>query len=137
MKVRVGQADDDDGHCLGPDLPNCCPGEETWAGLTFWVTNLEGGTVLVAADVSFWSFLWYAFAGLVIGVLAKLFMPGKQNMNIFATILLGVIAAILGAFLWNAIFVDQEGVAWIGGVVVAVILLWLYSRFAPKPSPGE
>jgi uncharacterized membrane protein YeaQ/YmgE (transglycosylase-associated protein family) len=87
---------------------------------------------MIAADISFWTFIWYAFAGLVIGVLAKLFMPGKQNMNIIATILLGVVSAIIGAFLWNAIFVDQEGVAWIGGVVVAVILLWLYSRFAPK-----
>jgi uncharacterized membrane protein YeaQ/YmgE (transglycosylase-associated protein family) len=94
-------------------------------------------TAMIAADISFWTFLWYAFAGLVIGVLAKLFMPGKQNMNIIATILLGVVSAIIGAFLWNAIFLDQEGVAWIGGVVVAVTLLWLYSRFAPKARQSE
>jgi uncharacterized membrane protein YeaQ/YmgE (transglycosylase-associated protein family) len=87
---------------------------------------------MIAADISFWTVVWYAFAGLVIGVLARLLMPGRQNMNIIVTILLGVIAAIAGAFLWNAIFVDQEGVAWIGGIVVAVILLWLYSRFAPR-----
>ena len=92
---------------------------------------------MIAADISFWTFTWYAFAGLVIGVLAKLLMPGKQNMNIIATILLGVVSAIIGAFLWNAIFKDQEGVAWIGGVVVAVILLWLYSRFAPKAQQSE
>ena len=89
---------------------------------------------MIAADISFWTFTWYAFAGLVIGALAKLLMPGNQNMNILVTMLLGVIAAIAGAFLWNAIFVDQEGVAWIGGIVVAVILLWLYSRFAPPRS---
>ncbi len=87
---------------------------------------------MIAADISFWSVVWYAFAGLVIGLLARLFMPGRQRMNIFATIALGVIAAIAGGFLWNAIFVDQEGIAWIGAIVVAVILLWLYSRFAPK-----
>ena len=58
-------------------------------------------------------------------------------MNGFATILLGVVSAILGAFLWNAIFKDQEGVAWIGGSCVAVILLWLYSRFAPKSPQSE
>jgi uncharacterized membrane protein YeaQ/YmgE (transglycosylase-associated protein family) len=87
---------------------------------------------MIAADISFWTLVWYAFAGLVIGLLARLFMPGHQNMNLLATIALGVIAAIAGAFLWNSIFVDQEGVAWIGGVVVAVVLLWLYSRFAPK-----
>ena len=92
---------------------------------------------MIAADISFWTFTWYAFAGLVIGVLAKLFMPGNQNMNIIATILLGVVSAIIGAFLWNAIFKDQKGVAWIGGIVVAVILLWLYSRFAPKARQSE
>ena len=92
---------------------------------------------MIAADISFWTVVWYAFAGLVIGLLARLLMPGRQNMNIFVTILLGVIAAIVGAFLWNAIFVDQEGVAWIGGIVVAVILLWLYSRFAPEARQSE
>jgi uncharacterized membrane protein YeaQ/YmgE (transglycosylase-associated protein family) len=53
---------------------------------------------MIAADISFWTVVWYAFAGLVIGVLARLFMPGRQNMNIVATILLGVIAAVAGAF---------------------------------------
>jgi len=87
---------------------------------------------MIAADISFWTVVWYVFAGLVIGLLARLFMPGRQQMNLIAMILLGVVAAILGAFLWNAIFVDQEGIAWIGGIVVAVILLWPYSRFAPR-----
>ena len=87
---------------------------------------------MIAADISFWAVLWYAFAGLVIGLLARLIFPGKQRMNLVATILLGVVSAILGAVLWNAIFVDQSGVAWIGGVVVAIILLWLYSMLAPR-----
>ena len=87
---------------------------------------------MLAADISFWTVVWYAFAGLVIGVLARLFAPGHQQMNLLATIALGIVSAILGALLWNAIFKDQEGVAWIGGVVVAVILLWAYSVIAPK-----
>jgi uncharacterized membrane protein YeaQ/YmgE (transglycosylase-associated protein family) len=87
---------------------------------------------MLAADISFWTVVWYAVAGLVIGLLARALMPGRQHMSLIATILLGVVAAIAGAFLWNAIFKDQEGIAWIGGVVVAVILLWLYSRLAPR-----
>jgi uncharacterized membrane protein YeaQ/YmgE (transglycosylase-associated protein family) len=87
---------------------------------------------MLAADISFWTVLWYAFAGLVIGLLARLLMPGRQQMGLIPTILLGIVAAIAGAFLWNAIFVDQQGVAWIGGVVVAVVLLWGYSRLAPR-----
>ena len=61
----------------------------------------------------------------------------SRPSNTSTTILLGVVSAIIGALLWNAIFKDQEGVAWIGGVVVAVILLWLYSRFAPKSPQSE
>src|SRR5262245_16079497 len=71
------------------------------------------GSGMLAADISFWTVVWYAFAGLVIGLLARLFAPGHQQMNLLATIALGVVSAILGAFLWNAIFEDQEGVAWI------------------------
>jgi len=87
---------------------------------------------MIGADIGFWTVIWYAFAGLIIGLLARLIMPGRQQMNIWVTIVLGVVSAILGAFAWNAIFKDQKGIAWIGGVVVAIILLWLYGRFAPK-----
>jgi uncharacterized membrane protein YeaQ/YmgE (transglycosylase-associated protein family) len=87
---------------------------------------------MLAADISFWNVVWYAVSGLVIGLIARAIMPGRQHMGLLPTILLGVVAAIAGAFLWNAIFVDQEGIAWIGGVIVAVILLWLYARLAPR-----
>lgn len=92
---------------------------------------------MVAADISFWSVVWYVIAGLVIGLLARLFLPGRQKMGVVATIVLGVIAAIVGGFLWDAIFTDQRGIAWIGSVVVAVILLWLYSRYAARSSGSE
>jgi uncharacterized membrane protein YeaQ/YmgE (transglycosylase-associated protein family) len=89
---------------------------------------------MIAADISFWAVVWYAVAGLVIGALARLFFPGKQNMSMIATLGLGVVAAIVGGILWNAIFKDQRGIAWIGSIIVAVLLLWLYSRFAPSAS---
>ncbi|HYG72489.1 MAG TPA: GlsB/YeaQ/YmgE family stress response membrane protein [Actinomycetota bacterium] len=78
--------------------------------------------------------LWYAIAGLVIGVLARAIMPGRQEMSMVATIVLGVVAAIIGGYLWNAIFPDNEGVAWIGSIIVAIVLLWLYARLAPNLS---
>ena len=86
---------------------------------------------MIAADISFWTFMWYAFAGLVIGVLARLFMPGHQDMNILVTIVLGVVSAILGAILWNAIFKDQRASP-DRRLVVAVILLVAVLAFAPR-----
>lgn len=87
---------------------------------------------MLAADISFWNVVWYAVSGLVIGLIARAIMPGRQHMGLLPTILLGVVAAIAGGLLWNAIFKDQRGIAWIGGVVVAVIMLWLYARLAPR-----
>jgi uncharacterized membrane protein YeaQ/YmgE (transglycosylase-associated protein family) len=70
----------------------------------------------------------YIVAGLIIGALARLILPGKQNMNIVFTILLGVVAALIGGYLWEAIFPENDGIAWIGSIIVAVVLLWIYER---------
>ncbi len=39
--------------------------------------------------------------GLVIGALARLILPGKQAIGIIATILIGILAALLGTWLTN------------------------------------
>lgn len=91
---------------------------------------------MLAADISFWNVVWYVIVGLVIGLLARAILPGRQHMGLVVTIVLGVVAAVLGGLLWNAIFKDQRGIAWIGSIVVAVILVWLYSRFAPRRGSG-
>jgi uncharacterized membrane protein YeaQ/YmgE (transglycosylase-associated protein family) len=70
----------------------------------------------------------YIIAGLIIGALARLIMPGKQNMSIVVTILLGVAAALIGGYLWEAVFPDNDGIAWIGSIIVAVILIAIYER---------
>ena len=85
-------------------------------------------------DIGIIDILWYAIAGLVIGILARAIMPGRQEMSMVATIVLGVVAAIVGGLLWNAVFPDNEGIAWIGSILVAIVLLWLYSRLAPNLS---
>jgi uncharacterized membrane protein YeaQ/YmgE (transglycosylase-associated protein family) len=80
-------------------------------------------------DLTFWGVVWYIIVGIIVGALARLILPGRQNMNIWVTILLGVVAAVLGGILWEWIFgPDQEGIAWIGSIIVAIILVWLYER---------
>ncbi|MEV6300720.1 GlsB/YeaQ/YmgE family stress response membrane protein [Actinoplanes sp. NPDC051861] len=52
--------------------------------------------------------------GLIIGALGRLVLPGKQNISIWLTLGIGVIAALLGTFLAAAIGVDDtRGVDWI------------------------
>jgi uncharacterized membrane protein YeaQ/YmgE (transglycosylase-associated protein family) len=80
-------------------------------------------------DLSIGDVIVYIIAGAIIGALARLIMPGKQDLSIVATIVVGIVAAIIGGILWEAIFPDNDGIAWIGSIIVALVLLWLYARF--------
>ncbi|GGU77041.1 GlsB/YeaQ/YmgE family stress response membrane protein [Lentzea flava] len=52
--------------------------------------------------------------GLVIGALGRLVVPGKQRIPIWMTILIGVVAAVIGTFVANALGVgDTRGIDWI------------------------
>ncbi|TNY37406.1 GlsB/YeaQ/YmgE family stress response membrane protein [Thermomonospora catenispora] len=42
--------------------------------------------------------------GALIGVLGRLVMPGRRRMSIWLTVLVGVIAAIIGTWLGHAVF---------------------------------
>ena len=72
--------------------------------------------------------------GAVIGVLARLLMPGSNPIGIIGTIIVGIVGAIIGGYLWKALFGNTEGVEWIGGIVVAMALLWLYRKFTNNSS---
>ena len=65
--------------------------------------------------------------GAVIGVLARLVMPGRQNIPIWLTIVVGIVGVLLGNWLSSLIGVrDTGGIDWIRHilqVVVAVVLL--------------
>nr|WP_296075935.1 GlsB/YeaQ/YmgE family stress response membrane protein [uncultured Actinoplanes sp.] len=52
--------------------------------------------------------------GLIIGALGRLVVPGKQNIPIWLTILIGIVAAIIGTFIAAAIGVaNTRGIDWI------------------------
>ncbi|MET8307070.1 MULTISPECIES: GlsB/YeaQ/YmgE family stress response membrane protein [unclassified Micromonospora] len=59
--------------------------------------------------------------GLIIGALGRLVVPGKQNIPIWLTLLIGVVAAILGTLVAGAVGVDDtSGVDWIELVLQVV-----------------
>lgn len=77
---------------------------------------------------------WIIF-GLVIGALAKLIMPGKDPGGFVVTTVLGIVGALLGGFLGRLIglYKEDEPAGFIGALVGAILLLWLYRRFR-KPA---
>jgi uncharacterized membrane protein YeaQ/YmgE (transglycosylase-associated protein family) len=60
------------------------------------------------------SLVWAIIAGLVIGVLAKLVLPGRQPIPLWLTIVLGIIGGLVGNGLASAFGVrDTSGIDWI------------------------
>ncbi len=83
--------------------------------------------------------LWTIVLGFVIGVLAKLLHPGKENMGFIATVILGIagsfLAGVIGQFLgW---YHAGEGAGFIASVVVAVLLLVVYGKVRAGQSGGS
>jgi uncharacterized membrane protein YeaQ/YmgE (transglycosylase-associated protein family) len=63
------------------------------------------------------SLIWLAATGLVIGALGRLVLPGRQDVSLLATALIGIAASLLGGILAN-IF----DVGWLIQFIVAVLL---------------
>src|SRR5262245_51227237 len=69
--------------------------------------------------------------GLIVGALARLIMPGKQNIGVIMTIVLGVLGSFIGAWVTYQLgYSNANGgfqfIPFIVGVVVAIILIALY-----------
>ena len=60
--------------------------------------------------------------GLIIGALGRLIVPGKQNIPIWLTMLVGVVAAFVGTLIASALGVnDTKGIDWIELVIQLVL----------------
>lgn len=66
--------------------------------------------------------------GLIVGALARLLHPGKDDISWPMTIVLGAVSMLIGGLVLEPII--GVGGGFIGAVVIAVILLVLYARHA-------
>ncbi len=80
--------------------------------------------------------IWTIVLGFVIGLIAKLIHPGKENMGFIMTILLGIAGSFLAGIIGQAIgwYKAGEGAGFIASVIVAIILLVIYGKIKRKPS---
>jgi uncharacterized membrane protein YeaQ/YmgE (transglycosylase-associated protein family) len=69
--------------------------------------------------------------GLIVGGLARLFLPGgPEPVGCLGTIFIGIAGAVLGGRLWEEIFGPQPGIAWIGSILMAMFLLAIFRWFS-------
>ncbi|MER5829503.1 GlsB/YeaQ/YmgE family stress response membrane protein [Streptomyces sp. NPDC002130] len=76
--------------------------------------------------------LWAIIVGLVLGLIAKAIIPGKQHLPLWLTVILGMIGGIAGNAIARAAGVDAtSGIDWwrhVFQLVMAIILVGLGDR---------
>ena len=70
---------------------------------------------------------WILF-GLVVGIVAKLLMPGRDPGGFIVTTLLGIVGALVATFLGQAmgIYAAGQSAGFIGAVIGAIVVLFVY-----------
>ena len=75
--------------------------------------------------------------GLVVGAIAKFLMPGRDPGGLFTTTMLGMVGALVGGLIGRYIVGRGESYTpgWIMSILGALILLFLYRKFARRQAP--
>ncbi len=76
-------------------------------------------------------------AGLIIGALGRLILPGKQNISLVMTMVIGIIASLVTTLILGAIFnySGGKGISWWYWIVSAIVAaggIYAYGRITDK-----
>jgi uncharacterized membrane protein YeaQ/YmgE (transglycosylase-associated protein family) len=69
-------------------------------------------------------FIWFLIVGAVVGVLGRALHPGRDPMGFLLTIAIGVVSMLVAAI------ISSGWLAFIIGVVIAIVLVAIVGRFA-------
>ena len=85
------------------------------------------------------AFLWMLVVGLVVGALAKLFMPGRDPGGVIVTMLIGLAGAALAGFLGRAVgwYNAGDAAGFIASILGAVLLLVIYRALVGRAGGGR
>jgi uncharacterized membrane protein YeaQ/YmgE (transglycosylase-associated protein family) len=83
------------------------------------------------------SFIGAIVIGFLVGLVAKLLMPGRDPGGVIVTILLGMGGALLATYLGQSIgwYGPGQAAGFIGAVIGAIIILVLYRMLVRRSSP--
>ncbi len=80
------------------------------------------------------SFIWTIIIGFIVGALAKLFNPGKDNLGFIITTLLGVGGSVAAAIIGRGLgwYQPNQPAGFIASVITATAILFIYTRMTKK-----
>lgn len=83
----------------------------------------------------------FIIAGLIIGLLARLILPGRQKIGLLWTLLLGVIGSVIGGTIANLIgsgdIMELNVLGFVFAVIASVALLSIAERSALGSGNGR
>lgn len=79
----------------------------------------------------FWTIIGWVVFGLIAGLIARAVVPGKDDIGMLMTIVLGVIGSVVGGWVLGFFTVGFHGfqpAGWIGSIIGAIIVLVIYNK---------
>ena len=85
--------------------------------------------------------LSWMLCGLIVGLLARLLLPGRQSMSLFMTMVLGIVGAVVGGFLFSVLggataepfsLTGNFWQGWLVALLGAVLVLLAYGTLYPR-----
>lgn len=73
------------------------------------------------------NWFYIIFIGLIVGILARLIKPGRQNMGILLTIVLGIVGALFASWLGQVVgwYGPGENAGFLGALIGAILILFI------------
>lgn len=75
-------------------------------------------------------YVWTAVVGFVVGLIARVILPGTQSLGIILTAVLGIAGSLIARFAGQAMgwYAEGEPAGFLAAVVGAVVLLFIVGR---------
>jgi uncharacterized membrane protein YeaQ/YmgE (transglycosylase-associated protein family) len=82
------------------------------------------------------SVLGAIIGGLVVGLLARFILPGRQNLSLLVTTLIGIVAALIGWWIAGMLGVQTtsgiDWLRWIISIIVAAVGIVIYGSVTKR-----